>query len=109
MFPRGYWSFSLNSDDVSVHAYVYRVMVFLPLGALAAATVNQTNKRHRERLMMAAALIAATIVVMEALLTTMGGQHLNLAAILLSAASGAIGIMIVKVRHGDRGGAWGLT
>jgi hypothetical protein len=108
MFPRGYWSFSLNSDDVSVHAYVYRAMVFLPLGALAAATVNQTNKRHRERIMMAAALIGATIIVMEALLTTMGGQDLNVAAIFLSAASAAIGLTIIKVRRGDRGGAWGL-
>jgi glycopeptide antibiotics resistance protein len=108
MFPRGYWSFSLNGDDVSVNAYVYRAMVFLPLGALAAATVNQTHKRHRERAMMAAALVAATIVVMEALLTTIGAQHLNVGAILLSALCGAIGILVVKIRHGDRGSAWGL-
>jgi hypothetical protein len=108
LFPRGFWSFSLTGDDVSVDAYVYRGIVFLPLGALAAAMANQTRKRHRERAIIAATMVGATIVLMEALLTTMGGQRFNLGGVLLSAICGAIGIMIVKIRRGDRGGAWAL-
>ena len=64
LFPRGFWSFSLTGDDVSVDAYVYRGIVFLPLGALAAAMANQTRKRHRERAIIAATMVGATIVLM---------------------------------------------
>jgi hypothetical protein len=98
MYPRDNWKFQMDANDAERSAIIYRAITFLPLGAMAAATVNLLQRRKRERITIAVAIIGATLVLMEALITTLGGQHLSIAHVIASAVAALLGVLIVRIR-----------
>jgi VanZ family protein len=107
LYPRDSWSFRLapgaGGFGGSLAGAVYRVLTFVGLGALAAATANQLRRPHRERVLIAAAIVAAGILLLEVTMTTVTGQRVPIGGMVAAALAGALGAAAVKIRHG---GTW---
>ncbi|MGH7176574.1 MAG: hypothetical protein ACREJC_04260, partial [Tepidisphaeraceae bacterium] len=101
IYPRAIWDFRMDTDEVEVHAWVYRTLAFLGMGAIASATCNLIHRPQRQRRLALALILLSTITALEALLATQSADSLRALNFVVDIAASLAGVAVVGARTGD--------
>jgi hypothetical protein len=103
LYPRNMWRIRIDEAGFRSYAAVYRALVFIPLGALVAASVRRARLDRARQVQVVAGAVVATSLLHELVigrLTISGFEMLNL--IMSLAIGGATALVIVLGRHTAR-------
>jgi VanZ family protein len=102
LYPRGMWRTRIDRGAVAAHAWVYRLMAFVPLGALTAAAAGATRRRSSiTSWLVAAGAIAVVALALELIIGLLSQRAFSAGQLLFSMAAG---FMTLAVIHYPRRG-----